>query len=84
MNKKEFLKQSDKNILSLEFHDTMFEGNGIEKTVLLNIGLSKKYEEEYLEKLTIEEINNPKITFQQFEIMLTKEDLKFMLNNLDK
>lgn len=84
MNKKEFLKQSDKNILALEFDDTMFEGNRIEKTVLLNIGLSKKDEEDYLENLTIEEINNPKITFQQFEIMLTKEDLKFMLNNLDK
>ena len=84
MTKEKFLEESDVNITNVDFSDSKDENGKTDVAAFLVIGDSKKREKEYLESLTPEQIEKPSIRFQQFEIMLTKEQLQFMLSEIEK
>lgn len=84
MNKREFLKTSDRNILNVEISDTRDVNNVSEVCAFLTIGNNNKQVKEHLKKLSPEDIENNKIGLQQFEILLTKKHLKYLLGKIEK
>lgn len=84
MNKKEFLKTSDENILDVEISDTKDKNDTSKVCAFLTIGQTDKQIKKHLESLSKEEIENNKMTFQQFEILLTKEHLQYLLGRIEK
>ena len=84
MNKKEFLKTTDENILEVEISDTRDKNDKSEVCAFLTIGQTDKQIQKHLESLTKEEIENNKMTFQQFEILLSKKHLQYLLDRIEK
>ena len=82
--KEEFLKTSDENILDVEILNTKDKNNVSNMCVFLTIGETDAQIKKHLESLSREELENNKMTFQQFEIFFTKEHLQYLLDRLEK
>lgn len=73
----------DDNILDVEISEVVDNGN-IEICTLLTIGETDKNIEEYLKTLSTEDIiNNNYVINSGYEIILTKENLHFLLKLIE-
>lgn len=84
MTKKEFLEKADENLLGYYVSDVYYEdgSGGIE--VFLKVGKSDKQIETELENIPAEDLSkNPKISFYEYEISLTKKELQYLLAEIE-
>ncbi len=85
MEKKEFLKNSDEAILNYEVSDTVDSKGNERVDVILTIGKTQKEIEKDLENIPVEELDkNLKISFHEYEVLLSKKDLKFLLSEIKR
>jgi hypothetical protein len=85
MTKKEFLKKSDVNILGYQITDTVDSKGRTSVDVLLKVGKSKKKMKKELNALSQEELAKKlKITFCEYEILLTKKELNHLLSEINE
>ncbi|MRN01650.1 hypothetical protein D1Z97_10850 [Riemerella anatipestifer] len=85
MTKKEFLQKSDVSILNYEISDTVDLKGNESVAVFLTVGKTEEQIERELENIPAEKLeNNPKISFHEYEIMLSKKELKFLLSEIKK
>ncbi len=75
----------DKNILEIAISDSLDQKGNKEVIALLTIGDTNSEINEHLESLSEEDLKNENYNFpKQYEIMLTKENLKQILCEIEK
>ncbi len=85
MNKEEFIKSSDENLLNYCISDTVGEKGDATMDVILTIGKTQEQIEKDIEDIPSEELaKNPKISFSTYDILLTKDQLKFLLSEIER
>ena len=84
MTKQEFLQKSDVNILDYYVSDSVDDKCNEGFDIFLKVGKTEEEIENELENIPAEELaKNPKISFSEYEIMLTKENLLHLLAALE-
>lgn len=85
MNRKNFLANSDVSILNYEVSDTLDSKGEESVDVILTIGKTQKEIENELENLTEDQIESKSpISFHEYEVIFTKKELKFLINEIEK